>query len=104
MKKANTSFFPAREGKGAGKEIQRWVDHIQQERPELLQWSEDVVEDEDIYGGLIELSSAYGISLSEILNRLEDWRAAYLPNIGVRAELRTMGRAWKDIEKKLPKR
>lgn len=103
MKKANTSFFPPGEGKGADKKIQRWLAHIQQERPKLLQWSEDVVGDEDIYGGLIDLSSAYGISLSEILNRLEDWRAAYLPNIGVRAKLRTMGGAWKDIEKKASK-
>lgn len=103
VKKVNATFFPPRARKRLVKKTERWLDHIRRKHPKLLEWSEKVIGDQDIYGGLTELSSKYEMPLSEILSRLEDWRRAYLPNIEVRAKLRAIGSAWKAVEEKASK-
>jgi hypothetical protein len=98
VKKLQPSSFPPEEVRKFRRAVRRWLVLASERGISVDRWAKETADDDDVVSALLELVSWHKVAPKDLLGFLEELRVAHVPARELRARIRAMGRAWKEVE------
>jgi hypothetical protein len=99
VKEVGDSSFPPEGVAVFRRALSRCRARVKKDHSELVTWTTDVAEDEDIFSALLELVCWYRIVPKDLLGFLQGQRLVRISSRELRARLREGGKRWKAVER-----
>jgi hypothetical protein len=101
VKKVRNSIFPPRCLDKFRSTVRWWLRAAS--KSGIDNWAKDVVDDEAVMDGLLELVCRHKILAKELLGFLQQLRSVHVPARALRGKARQLGKEWKEVERRARK-